>query len=162
MSSADAAGGQRAGGGRRAEQHAGLAAVDALERLEVDVRPGGEHVFGLAGDEPVEADRVRERTREVLRERGIVAAGEVAERFVQQAERREDRHRLAKRDVRRRPAAAQRRVVHARQIVEHERRRVHGLDRARRRHRARRVCRRDRPPACTSTARTRLEGASSV
>ena len=48
-------------GRRRAEQRAGLAPVDPLERFEADLLIGGQQIERLSADQPVGADGVRER-----------------------------------------------------------------------------------------------------
>ena len=59
---------------------------------------------------------------------GSYARASVAVGQVQQSERREDRDRLAELQVIRRQPSPQRRIVHARQVVEDQRRRVNELD----------------------------------
>ena len=82
---------------------------------------------------------------------------------VQQTERRQDRHRFAELAVIRRLPSPQRRVVHARQVVEDQRRGVHELGRCG----GRRPLWRDVPPQSSAdnmrrTGRTRFDGACSV
>ena len=161
--SASAPARQRAGDGGRAEERAGLAAMNALEQLEADLLLGRQQVGGLAADQPVRADGIGEERRQTRRERRVVVARERAVGEVEQAERREDRDRLAERQVIRRPAAPERRIVHRREIVEDERRGVDELHRGGGRRAPASRCRRTvRAESSVSTGRTRFDGANSV
>ena len=95
-------------------------------------------------------------------ERGLIVTRQRAERQIQQPECREDRDRFAELPMVGRPSAPQRRIVHRRQIVEDERRRVNELDDA-----AAGSARADVPPHSSAasivrTGRTRLDGAWTV
>ena len=88
--------------GRRGEESAGLAAVDGLERVEVDGRPS--EISHLAAEELVGPPAHRERPDRVAR---LVELGQRGERLGQERVAGEDGERLAERDVHGRLAASQ-------------------------------------------------------
>ena len=90
------AGGQRAGGGRGAEQRSGLAAVNPFQHLEADALIGGQQIGGLSADQAVAADGIRHERGQLRGEHGLVATRDGAEGRVEQTERRENRDRLAR------------------------------------------------------------------
>ena len=95
---------QRTGDGRRAEERAGLAAMNALEQIEGDLLFRREEVRGLPRDQSIVSDRIVEQRGQARGRGGIVAARERAVGEVEQPERREDRDRLSELEVvRRRP-----------------------------------------------------------
>ncbi len=129
-----AAGHHRAGHGRGADERAGLPFVHAAERLGIEracrcVRAA--HTAGLQVDRlpphhargPGRLGHERDRAQPPGRGRGVVRRGRPghhAERLGEQTVAREDGQTVAEDDVGRRPAAAQRVVVHRRQVVVHE------------------------------------------
>ena len=124
--------------GRGDEERARLARVDRLEAVERRVGGARLQVQRLARREAEKARRVREARDEVERGSGRqpgaatrveAGLGERPERAHEERDRGEDRDALAVRPVERRAAPARRRVVHRREVVEDERRRVDHLDR---------------------------------
>ena len=102
--------------------------MNLLEHLETDFLVGRQEIRGLAADQSIQPDRLRQQRRERRGERRLVGRGQRAERHVQQAECREDRDRLTELTMVGRSAPSQRRIVHRRQIVEDERRGMDQLD----------------------------------
>jgi hypothetical protein len=110
--------------------------MDALEHLEGDGRVARLEIERLSADQALRSDRLRDQRRHLGGEWRLIAVGDEPISQVEQPEGGEDRGRFAELEVIGFSAAAQRRIVHRREIVEDQRGRVHQFDRRRRRDRA--------------------------
>ena len=116
---------------RRANQGAGLQAMHRLERIDRQRAAGRRQVDRLSARHAGDTRRLGQHRAGA---RGVVAgAREHGERESLQRIAGEQRGRFAECDVARRPPTAHRVVVHARQVVVHQRIRVDQLDRGGRR-----------------------------
>ncbi len=131
------AGHDRAGGCGGAEERACLAAMNALERLEADLLIGRQKIDRLAADQSVGPTASARIVVSRLDTGVSYARTSVPIREIEQSKRGENRNRFTEFEVIGLASPTQRRIVHRRQIVEDQRRRVYELHDCGRRHRRR-------------------------